>query len=123
MKKWYFPYGKDIEPESVNNVRIEIFKYNILESLSREVCQNSLDAVLDENRPVKVTFEEKEIDVNKIPDIKSFIEEVIPPSRTTWENDNNAQEFLDTYESTLNNNKIKVLKISDYNTIGLEKGN
>lgn len=123
MKRWYFPYGKDIEPESVNNARIETFKDNILESLSREVCQNSLDAALDENRPVKVTFEEKEIDVNKIPDIKSFIEEVIPRSRTTWENDNNVQEFLDTYESTLNNNKIKVLKISDYNTTGLEKGN
>lgn len=123
MKKWYFPYGKDIEPESVNNARIETFKDNILGSLSREICQNSLDAALGEGKPVKIIFEEKEIDTNRIPDIKSFKEEIIPYSRITWENDVNAQKFLDTYEAILNSNKIKVLKISDYNTTGLEEGN
>lgn len=123
MQNWYFPYGKDIEPESVNNARIETFRDNIVESLAREICQNSLDAALYDDKPVKVVFEEREIDTNKIPDIESFKDEIIPLSRETWKKDRNAQEFLNTYEEILNGDKIKVLKISDFNTIGLEKEN
>lgn len=123
MKKWYFPYGKDIEKESVNNARIETFKDDILGSLAREVCQNSLDASLYDDKPVRVVFEEKEIETDLIPDIESFEDIIIPLSKETWINDDNAQEFLKGYEEILKKDKIKVLRISDYNTTGLKESN
>lgn len=119
MRKWYFPYGKDIEKESVNNARIETFKDDVLGSLAREICQNSLDARRDQDNPVRVSFTLKEIQTNQIPDKASF-EEIIGLSRETWVMDQKAQEFLTRYESLLGQENIHVLKISDYNTSGLE---
>lgn len=119
MSKWYFPYGKDIEKESVNNARIETFKDDVLGSLAREICQNSLDARYDQNHPVRVSFTLKDIKTNEIPDKDSF-EKIINLSRNTWKMDQKAQDFLTRYESLLNSRSIQVLKISDYNTSGLE---
>lgn len=119
MIKWYFPFGKDIEKESVFNARIETFKDNILESLTREICQNSLDASNNSGKPVRVSFQQKLVDIEQIPDRDSFKNNIIPWSLKTWENDNNASEFLDYYEELLQQEQIKVLQISDYNTTGL----
>lgn len=123
MRKWYFPYGKDIEKESVNNARIETFRDNILESLTREICQNSLDASSDSNKPVKVSFNQKLVGTHAILDRESFKKYIIPKARKTWKNDKNAQEFLNFYENILNQRNIKILKISDYNTTGLMEEN
>lgn len=122
-RKWYFPYGIDIEKESVNNARIETFRDDILGSLARETCQNSLDAARDENIPVVMIFEERNLDIGRYVDRESFINEIIPKSRKTWKEDDNSQEFLDRYEEILKNNRIRVLRIADYNTSGLERIN
>ncbi|MHB9782817.1 hypothetical protein ACXM1Q_008875 [Streptococcus sp. 10F2] len=42
--RWYFPGGKDLEKTSASNAYVETFKDNKIESLAREICQNSLDA-------------------------------------------------------------------------------
>ncbi|URI13759.1 hypothetical protein [Ligilactobacillus salivarius] len=55
--KWYFPGGKDLQMESGSNASLETFKDNPLDSLAREICQNSLDAGIEgSNKPVRVEF-------------------------------------------------------------------
>ena len=122
MYNWYFPYGVDIEKQSVNNARIEIFKDNIIESLAREICQNSLDATKN-NGEVVVEFEEKVVMTDEIIDKEYFLEIAIPKARETWVNDKNAEEFLKRYEEMLRNDQITILRISDYNTTGLKEEN
>lgn len=122
-RKWYFPYGFDIEKESVNNARIETFRDNILESLARETCQNSLDAAINDNAPVVMIFEEMELDIGDLIDRDSFLKDIIPKSRKTWEGDGTSHDFLNEYEKILTSKTIKILRIADYNTTGLEKSN
>lgn len=120
MKKWYFPSGRNIEKASVNDARIETFKDDPIESLAREVCQNSLDAHnIECQKPVLVTFSCKTVSVNKIPDIDSYLNKIIDKARLTWKEDKVALNFLDEYEKTLKNHEIIILKASDYNTTGL----
>ncbi len=122
-RRWYFPYGIDIEKESVNNARIETFRDDILGSLARETCQNSLDAARGENIPVVMIFEEQSLDIGNLIDRDSFINKIIPKAKNTWIEDENSQEFLERYEEILRKDSIKVLRIADYNTSGLEEIN
>lgn len=120
MKTWYFPSGKNIEKASVNDARIETFKDDAIESLAREVCQNSLDAHNKEyQEPVLVTFSCKTVDVHKIPDKDSYLNLMIGKARSTWKEDKVALNFLNEYEKTLKRDEIVILKASDYNTTGL----
>ena len=53
---WNFPAAKGGMINSINNAGLETFRGNALESLTREICQNSLDAVKNANEPVVVEF-------------------------------------------------------------------
>lgn len=65
-----------------------------IESLAREVCQNSLEAHSREcKEPLLVSFSCKFVSVNKIPDIDTYLNK--------------------------KNDEILILKASDYNTAGL----
>lgn len=120
MRKWYFPSGRNIEKASVNDARIETFKDDAIESLAREVCQNSLDAhSIECQEPVLVTFSCKTVSINKIPDIDSYLNKIIDKARLTWKEDKVALDFLDEYEKILKKDEIIILKASDYNTTGL----
>ena len=44
VNKWEFPNGKNLTPYGVNNAGINSFLDNQIESLAREIIQNSLDA-------------------------------------------------------------------------------
>ena len=62
---WYFPSTEGGQINSINNAGIETFRGNELDSLTREICQNSLDAVKDESQPVVVEFKRFEIETNQ----------------------------------------------------------
>lgn len=117
---WIFPSSKGLQLESVNNAAIETFKSNPLSSLAREICQNSLDAVDDLNQPVIVSFDAFNLPSNEFPNINEF-KSIFKDARHTWQNRNGQViEFIDRAEKTLNTSTIPILKISDYNTKGLE---
>lgn len=42
--KWLFPNGKNLTPRGANDPAINSFLDNVIDSLTREVIQNSLDA-------------------------------------------------------------------------------
>lgn len=117
---WIFPSSKGLQLESVNNAAIETFKSNPLSSLAREICQNSLDAAVDANQPVVVSFDAFNLASNEFPNINEF-KNIFKDARHTWQNRNGQViEFIDRAEEVLNSPFIPFLKISDYNTKGLE---
>lgn len=126
MEKWKFPHGEDLTPTGANNTAIEIFLDTIADSLTREVIQNSLDAHNPNvNNPVIVEFTFYEIDSSKVPGINQIKDFALPRSFKMWEEINNEDtiKFLSSFSDVLNKSTVKVLKISDYNTRGLNDKN
>jgi hypothetical protein len=64
---WYFPSGRNLEKTSASNAYVETFTDHKLESLAREICQNSLDAADGSNQPVRVSFKLMQIDTQDLP--------------------------------------------------------
>lgn len=125
VPKWYFPSGEDLTPVGHNDSSIEIFLDNITTSLTREVIQNSLDAH-DSNRKeraVRVVFERFEIKPGAIPNIEKISGFALPSAQSKWSENYDTNRFLNEFEETLNSESISVLKISDYNTTGLNAEN
>ena len=58
MIGWNFPLGE--QRQGISGLDVQ-FKGNPLKSLAREICQNSLDAAVDENALVTVKFEKHTI--------------------------------------------------------------
>jgi len=126
MINWVFPHGKKLTPKGVNNSSIEIFLDNIADSLTREVIQNSLDAHNpDVKEPVKVVFDFNTIPTKMIPDFDSIKNNALPKAIELWKEINNPDtlKFLERFNEILSNEEIAILKISDYNTKGLNAKN
>ena len=82
---WVFPHGKDLTPRGVNDPAINSFLDNVIDSLTREVIQNSLDAKIRENNnPVIVSFEFSKIKTNDIPKINRISEFALPKAEDFW---------------------------------------
>lgn len=126
MENWIFPNGQNLTPKGVNNSSIEIFLDSIADSLTREVIQNSLDAHNpDVEAPVEVFFEFFDMPTSQIPEANYIKSDVLPKAIDFWTNKNNKDtlKYLNTFKETIYSETIKVLKISDYNTKGLNKKN
>ena len=106
----------------LNDSGIEIFRDDIYKSLTKEVCQNSLDAINDINQPVIIEFKSFDLDKESFPDIDNLIE-IMDLEKKYWhkvqKNDKRAEKFYTHGKSLLKNQIIKFLRISDYNTTGL----
>ena len=57
MTEWFFPSRGYGETEGFSNSGLEMFKGQPIRAMAREICQNSLDAVRDSNKPVREEFE------------------------------------------------------------------
>lgn len=86
-------------------------------SLVRETIQNSLDAVLDKKKPVKVCFKLFDMPAEKFPGKNQFVrmlEECLSENR-------DKEGIANFFERAIQivQKPIKVFRISDYNTCGL----
>lgn len=121
---WYFPGGKDLQMESGSNASLEMFKDNPLDSLAREICQNSLDAALEgSSKPVRVEFKLFEVAAKQIPGYLELRYEIIAKAMKQWPNEQKTMMMLRKMKKLLQDERISILKISDYNTTGLRKEN
>ena len=116
MIGWNFPLGE--QRQGVSGMDVQ-FKGEPLKSLAREICQNSLDAAINENTTVFLEFEKHKIDVRDIPGYADYKEAVIK-CRDYWSDQDKSYFFRDAVQQ-LNKDKIFVLRISDYNTVGLNE--
>lgn len=112
--------------EGLNDGNIETYKNTPLLSLTKEELQNSTDqAVMDENNQPKrviVEFRDFYLDANKFPEFDKT-KKIYEDERVFWDNylqnDKKAIKFFDNAISILNKDKIRCLRISDFNTTGL----
>jgi len=112
--------------EGLNDGNIETYKNTPLLSLTKEELQNSTDqALMDENnQPKRVTVEFKDFYLEK-KDFPEFdkTQKIYSDERTFWDNylqnDKKAIKFFDNALAILNQDRIRCLRISDFNTTGL----
>lgn len=111
--------------QGYTNNDIEVFKgQELIDNLAREICQNSLDAHLDESaNPVRVIFELRQIATNGFDALTQY-SSCLSGCRAYWKNEMDAKlsRFVSGAEAALRESTIPVLIASDYNTKGL-RGN
>ena len=120
MSNWFFPKSQG-QIRGVADAGIETFNGKELKSLAREICQNSLDAANNEDNPVTVEFYKHNISTSLIPGYETY-KDVIDKSLKYWTNNDikKAIAFLNSASKSINFPQSSVLRISDYNTKGLE---
>lgn len=109
----------------INDGGIETYKNKPMLSLTKEELQNSTDGaqrINDQPKQVVVEFNDYYIDTKQIPSYDKLLE-VYEKERDYWddflENDKKAVEFFENGIQLLKKDKIRVLRISDFNTTGL----
>jgi len=122
--KWHFKDegGRDVGP---NDPVDEKFKGQPYYSIVREAIQNSLDAVKNDNEPVKIVFSFSVLHRNDFPSFFK-IEEHLKLCKDFYSGNDNAKklftemlDFLNGREIGLKKASISCMKISDYNTKGM----
>ncbi|HLF64579.1 MAG TPA: hypothetical protein VI603_12535 [Saprospiraceae bacterium] len=116
---WQFDtiHGRE---DDVSNALIEMFEGDYNYYLAREVLQNAIDAHDPKSsEPVKVTFSLEEYRHSMFPGYNDFLA-ILNSAKSFWPKEKEkCHIFLDNAITCLTQQKIPVLKISDYNTIGL----
>ncbi len=119
--KWRFNPG---DRTGINDSGIETFRGQMITSLGREICQNSMDALREDKDKVIVEFSEFQMDTKDIPG-KKDLEDSFEKGLEFWSQKNNkVDQAINFFEKALNllrQDKLKVLRISDFNTTGLLK--
>lgn len=117
---WRFPPLSGGTRQGYTNNDIEGFKgEKLFDNLAREICQNSLDARLGDQEPVRVVFKLRM--VSNVSDVFSQYERCLEGCRNYWEDEMDAklEKFVQNAEKTLSQDNIPILVASDYNTKGL----
>lgn len=121
MDSWYFPSRGGAETEGFSNAGLAEFRGNPLQALAREICQNSLDAADGSGNPVRVEFDESFMEMDKFPGM-SQMKHILDACNEFWgkDRDANTKNFLSNARRSFNTNKFFVLRVSDYNTKGVQ---
>ena len=121
---WIFPSNNGGEVDGFNNASIDTFNGTKLFSVVRETIQNSMDARLDKNKPVRVSFMLSEIEKDEaigINELVPYLEMARETARSQQSDSHSSVRFFDQAVGSVNRaKKIPVFTISDFNTCGLE---
>lgn len=117
--KWSFISNQDGEIKGINDSGVATFRGTPLKSLAREICQNSLDAFVDET-PVVVEFHAFDMPVDKMPGANE-LKDAFVRSKEYWGGQKTSQtrDFFETALKEYDKGVISILRISDFNTKGL----
>lgn len=120
---WSFPTTGGGKKTGFNEAGIQFFNDDILLSLAREMCQNSLDAKKEgSNEPVIVAFNSfrlKRKDFNGLDSFYNIIEKEINYAKKYYKNDKTPISFYSEAKKILDEEDMLCLRISDFNTSGL----
>lgn len=115
---WNFPNSNFGKISGINEAGIETFKGSLYSSLAREICQNSLDARLDNSKPVSIEFDLKELNLKEDYRLKE-LKTIFKKCEEYWKSNKKAMSFILKAGKILSEDKIRILRISDFNTTGL----
>ena len=118
---WSFPATIAGQRYGFNHSGVYTFKSTPLQSVVREMIQNSMDARKQVDQPVQVSFELLEKRVEEIPDyekFKLFVSKCVQASNQ--DADEKGVDFFKNASRLLHPDKaLRILKIKDSNTWGL----
>ncbi len=117
---WQFASTQGGKEDDVSNPLIEMFEGDYNYYLAREILQNALDAHdKTKNEPVEVFFSLEYFKHSMFPGYDKFLE-ILNHAKKFWKPEKKkTHKFLDSAIDCMTNLEISVLKISDFNTIGL----
>lgn len=119
-KKWRFIPNQNSTIVGINDAGIETFTANMYRSLIRESIQNSLDAHIEEvEDPVVIEFNLFHTERSNVPDVDGLYR-AIQKCKSSNQDEVDAYDFFENAEKLLSQKIVPVMRISDYNTIGLE---
>lgn len=121
---WNFPSNNFGTLTGIGEAGIETFKGSPYSSLAREICQNSMDARVNINEPVVIEFSSFFIKSKDIPDYDN-LHNAVSLCLKFWTEQANKKtiDFFNNAKSIIESETISVLRISDYNTTGLQGSN
>lgn len=121
---WFFPSNNYGTVSGIGEASIETFRGSPYRSLAREICQNSMDARVERDKPVIVEFSNFTISNKDIPDFNTLRDSIIS-CLNFWTEQNNRKtiDFFKKAKTVVESSIISVLRISDFNTTGLQGSN
>ncbi|MBR6688564.1 MAG: hypothetical protein IKL68_00920 [Clostridia bacterium] len=114
---WQLTHSSVIGNEFIDG-STEIFKSGKWAFLTREVIQNSLDALREDETKLIVKMELNDIRTDRIPDRENIIKH-LSGTLSISSLPERCKGFTENAKKMLENDVIRVLKISDYNTKGI----
>ena len=116
---WNFPSNNYGTLNGIGEAGIETFKGMPYRSLAREICQNSLDAKIGD-KPVVVEFSCFQTETSDVPGFQD-LKEAVESCLKFWTEQGNKKtvDFLKRAAAIAKQDRIPVLRISDFNTTGL----
>ena len=116
--KWKFIENGNGPEYSLDSTDVETFKKDPIASIARELCQNSIDARKG-TEPVIVEFKSFYLNTKYLPGIDALKHEMIC-CRDSYQQGTKYYKKFDSMVSHLEREQILCLRVSDYNTKGLE---
>lgn len=117
IQKWNFPSNNYGQIFGIADSGVETFKGTPIKSLAREICQNSLDAALENGEPTRIEFKTFEIDPHKIPDY-SNLEDALKRALDFWsqQQSTKAKTFFKQALDVIHKSTITCLRMDASNS-------
>lgn len=115
---WRFPSNDYGENKGINDSGVSQFRGTPLKSLAREICQNSLDAAVEEK--IKVEFNMFSVESEKLPG-RDVLKNTFERCLDFWkvQKGTDTKDFFVTAIKEIEKEQCTFLRISDFNTRGL----
>jgi hypothetical protein len=115
---WDFVSTGGGDDDGPNNTKLEYFAGDHNYYLAREIIQNSLDARKDKNKVVTVVFNLEHFSHTNFPGYDQLLQ-ILDKAKEYWNENEKAQNLLLSAIKCLTQSEIPFLRISDFNTTGL----
>lgn len=118
--KWHFATTGSVEDDGFHDPLRETFEGDHERYVARETIQNAVDAHKG-GEPVRVHFERLLLPAERLPGRAEFAD-ILERANEYARGQERSDEFYDSALAMINSESVPVLKISDFNTTGLNGG-
>lgn len=112
--KWYFAKSKNAGGTGPNDALTDLFPGGAYQNLMRESIQNSIDAMREDSRPVRIEFTLRTFETKDFPNLVKLEDHI-----TKCEERTHSKKFKQMLE-WIHKKEMVVLDVADYNTTGMD---
>lgn len=114
-----FPPLKGGVVPGLNDAGIETFEGDFARNVVRECAQNSLDAAVSHEQPVKLVISAMMLEKNKLPFLPKLVR-TLQACAEYWNSHEKARKFFQSAVKLARSPEIFALKVSDFGTTGVD---